>query len=83
MKQCGFTKLLARLFGQPWEPSVINCNNQNCIEVFDNPVIHDRPKHVKTHYHYVHDMVQKGAIQLNVSTSMSRLQLFLPSLVFE
>lgn len=29
-----------------------------------NPVFHDRSKHVKTHYHYIHDMVQRGVIQL-------------------
>ncbi|XP_059076124.1 uncharacterized mitochondrial protein AtMg00810-like [Cryptomeria japonica] len=62
-------KLLAGLFGQPWEPIVFHCDNQSCIKMSVNPVFHDRSKHVETHYHFIRDMVQRGAIQLKyVST---------------
>ncbi|XP_059067112.1 uncharacterized mitochondrial protein AtMg00810-like [Cryptomeria japonica] len=57
-------KLLAGLFGQPWESIVIYCDNQSCIKMFNNLVFHDRSKHVETHYHYIRDMAQRGAIQL-------------------
>ncbi|XP_057867289.1 secreted RxLR effector protein 161 [Cryptomeria japonica] len=63
-------KLLAGLFGQPWDPTVIHCDNQSCIKMSINPVFHDRSKHVETHYHFIRDMVQRGAIQLKyVSTN--------------
>jgi hypothetical protein len=29
-----------------------------------NPVFHDRSKHIENRYHYIHDMVQRGAIKL-------------------
>lgn len=61
-------KLLAGLFGQTWEPTVIHCDNKSCIKMFANPVFHDRSKHVETHYHYVRDMVQRGALKLKYVT---------------
>jgi hypothetical protein len=30
----------------------------------ENLVFHDKSKHIKIRYHYIHDMVQKGAIKL-------------------
>ena len=48
-------KLLAGLFGQRLEPTVIHCDNQSCVKM--NPVQHDRTKHVEMKYHYVREMV--------------------------
>ena len=44
--------------------TVIHCDNQSCIKMSENPVDHDRSKHIDTRYHYIRDMVQKGAVQL-------------------
>jgi hypothetical protein len=44
--------------------TVIYCDNQSCIKMSENPVDHDRSKHIDTRYHYIRDMVQKGAVQL-------------------
>ena len=44
--------------------TVIYCENQSCIKMSENPVDHDRSKHIDTRYHYIRDMVQKGAVQL-------------------
>ena len=57
-------KLLARLFGQIPGPTVIHCDNQSCIQMSVNPVFHDKTKHIEIQYHYIHDMVQKGVIEL-------------------
>ena len=50
-------KLLMGLFGYMLEPTVIHCDNQSCVKLFENPVFHDRLKHVEIQYHYIRDMV--------------------------
>jgi hypothetical protein len=30
----------------------------------ENLVFHDRSKHIEIHYHYIYDMVQRGALKL-------------------
>eukprot|EP00253_Pinus_taeda_P007651 PITA_07651 len=52
------------LFGQPLRPSVIYCDNQSCIKLTENPVFHDRSKHIRIRYHFIRDYVQKGAVKL-------------------
>eukprot|EP00253_Pinus_taeda_P024512 PITA_24512 len=57
-------KMLFGLFSQPLRPSVIYCDNQNCIKLTENPVFHDRSKHIGIKYHFIRDYVQKGAVKL-------------------
>ena len=51
-------KLLVSLFGQKVETTVIHCDNQSCIKLFENPVFHDRSKHIDIKYHFIRDCVQ-------------------------
>ena len=32
--------------------------------MLENPVFHDKSKHIKNKYHYIKDMVQRGAVKL-------------------
>ena len=57
-------KLLVGLFGDVLEMTVIQCDNQSCVKLSENLVFHDRSKHIEMRYHYLRDMVQKGAICL-------------------
>jgi hypothetical protein len=60
-------KLLTDLFDL--EATTILCDNQSCIKMMENPIFHDRSKHIEIRYHYIRDMVQRGAIKLQyVST---------------
>ena len=34
------------------------------MKLFENPVFHDKSKHIKIKYHYIMDMVQRGAVKL-------------------
>jgi hypothetical protein len=43
---------------------VILCDNQSCIKMTENHVFHDKSKHIEMWYHYIRDMVQRGAIKL-------------------
>jgi hypothetical protein len=57
-------KLLAGLFDQELDPMVIYCDNQCCIKLSKNPVFDDRSKHIEIRYHFIRDMIQKGAVKL-------------------
>ena len=57
-------KLLSDLFDSSLEPVVIHCDNQSCVKLSENPVFHDRSKHIEIRYHYVRNMVQRRAISL-------------------
>jgi hypothetical protein len=44
--------------------TAILCDNQSCIKMTENPVFHDRSKHIEICYHFICDMVQRGALKL-------------------
>ena len=57
-------KLLASLFGEMLETTIIHCDNRSCVKLSENPVYHNKLKHIKMRYHYLRDMVQNSAIRL-------------------
>ena len=57
-------KLFSALFGFTLDTTVILCHKQSGIRLSENPVFHDRSKHIDIRYHYIPDMVQRGAIRL-------------------
>jgi hypothetical protein len=57
-------KLLTGLFDLEMEATTILCDNQSFIKMIENHVFHDRSKHIEIQYHYIHDMVQRGALNL-------------------
>jgi hypothetical protein len=59
-----FRKLLTGLFDLEMRVTLILCDNQSCIKMTENPVFHDRSKHIEIRYHYICDMVQRGALKL-------------------
>jgi hypothetical protein len=56
-------KMLVGLFGQEMPPTVIHCDNQSCIKLSENPIFHDRSKHIEIMYHFICDWVQRGTVQ--------------------
>jgi hypothetical protein len=63
-------KILSDLFSVELEPTIIHCDNQRCIKLSDNPLFHDKSKHIEMRYHYVRDMVQKNILSVQyVSTA--------------
>ena len=56
--------MLTDLFDLDKEETTILCDNQSCIKMTKNLVFHDRSKHIEIHYHYICDMVQRGALKL-------------------
>ena len=61
--------MMSGLVNLELDTTVILCNNQICIKMTENPMFHDRSKHIEIRYFYIRDMMQKGAIKLQyVST---------------
>jgi hypothetical protein len=57
-------KLLTDLFDLEMRATLILCDNQSCIKMTENLVFHDKSKHIEIRYHYIRDMVQRGALKL-------------------
>jgi hypothetical protein len=47
--------LLVGLFGQELSLTIIHCDNHSCIKLSENPVFHDRSKHIEIIYHFIRD----------------------------
>ena len=46
-------KLLGGLFDENIEPTVIRCDNQSCINLYENPMFHDKLKLIEMRYHFI------------------------------
>ena len=57
-------KLLMNLLKKRMELIEILYDNQSCIKLSENPVFHDRSKHIDIRCHFIRDCVQRGAVQL-------------------
>ena len=58
-------KLFSKLFEHVLDTTVIFCDNQSGICLSENPVFHNRSKHIDIKYHFIHNMVQRGAIRFH------------------
>jgi hypothetical protein len=57
-------KLLLDLFDHEMDSTIIHCDNQSCVKLYENLVFHDKSKHIEIKYHYIKDMVQRKAIHV-------------------
>ena len=57
-------KLLSDLFDLHLDVTCIFRDNQSCVKLSKNPVFHDKSKHIKIKFHYIRDMMQRGAVKL-------------------
>ena len=57
-------KLLVNLLKEKMDATNILCDNQSCIKLSENPVFHDRSKHLDIRSHFIRHCVQRGAVQL-------------------
>ena len=58
-------KLFSELFGHVLDTTIILCDNQSGILLYENPMFHDQFKHIDIRYHFISDMVQRGAVRLD------------------
>ena len=57
-------KLFVGLFDVEIKTPCVFYDNHSCVRLFDNPMVHDKLKHIEIQYHYLRDMVQRGAVNL-------------------
>jgi hypothetical protein len=57
-------KLLADLFGHEMDSTFIHWDNQRYVKLSENPVFHNKSKHIEIKYHYIIDMVQRKTIHV-------------------
>ena len=57
-------KMLSDLFDLQLDATCIYCDNQSYVKLSENPVFHDKSKHIEIKYHYTRDMVQRGPVKL-------------------
>ena len=57
-------KLISDLFSGKLHSTIIHCDNQSCIKLLENPVFHDRSKHIEMRYHFIRYLVQRGSLKL-------------------
>jgi len=63
-------KLVSGLFDQVLDSSMIYCDNQSCVKLSEDPVFHDRSKHIEIEYYFLHDRVERGEVVLQyISTN--------------
>jgi hypothetical protein len=72
-------KLLTDLFDYEMDPTTIHCDNQSCLKLSQNPMFHDRSKHIEIKYHYIRDMVQRKTVHVQYLSTMNRLQISSPN----
>ena len=56
--------ILEGFFNVALEMNFVFCDNQSCVKLLENPVFHDKSKHIEIKYHHIRDMVQRGAVKL-------------------
>ena len=60
-----FSRGLFRELGyEQCEPTIIGEDNQSCIKVATNPVLHKRSKYLDTKYHFIRERVDDNSIKL-------------------
>lgn len=58
-------KFFRYVFEQFLDTKMIYCDKKSWIHLGDNPIFHDKSKHIEVQYHFTWDMVQRGFVWLH------------------
>ena len=65
--------LLSELGFGPKKPKMLYCDNTTVIEIANNPVQHDRTKHIELDRNYIKDNLDSGQITISYNKSANQL----------
>ncbi|XP_066309524.1 secreted RxLR effector protein 161-like [Miscanthus floridulus] len=67
------TRLLTDIIGIQVQPPELKMDSQSAIALSKNLVLHDRSKHIDTHFHFIRDCVEDGRICLDYVSTQQQL----------
>jgi hypothetical protein len=74
-------RLLEEMMGVKVASPRIKMDNMLAIALRKHPVLHDRSKHIKNHYHFIRESVDRGEVVLEfVSTQDQLADMFMKAL---
>jgi hypothetical protein len=56
--------LLTVILGRAVKTHLLKVDNKAAIDLIKNPVHHERSKHIRIHYHFVHECAAVGRIEV-------------------
>jgi hypothetical protein len=62
-----------RDYGYKLTKVLLICDNESAIHMADNPVEHNRTKHIAIRYHFLRDHQQKGDIEIAYVNTIEQL----------
>jgi len=66
-------RLLAELKGEKEGTIALKIDNESAIALSQNPVFHDRSKHIDVRFHYIRECVEENRVQLQSIGTVEQL----------
>ncbi|GJS97057.1 hypothetical protein Tco_0804025 [Tanacetum coccineum] len=63
-KEAVWLKMLLEELGHEQEKITLFCDNQSALYLARNPAFHSKTKHIQVQYHFVHEKVEKGTVDM-------------------
>jgi hypothetical protein len=69
-------KLVSGLSDQVLNSTVIYCDDQSYVKLSENPMFHDRSKHIEIKHYFLHDKVHRGEVVLQYISTDEQITIF-------
>jgi len=60
-----FKRLMKELGIGIEDPTPLMSDNQSCIKLVKNPIMHERTKHIEIQHHFIREAATAGNVQVN------------------